>query len=57
VGIQGFLQCGLEFRAVRTRDPEWIPRDEGLAEYDELATFFRGVANVTDDFGKRRVAL
>jgi len=57
VGVQGFLQCGLELRAVRARDPEWISRDEGLAEYYELAMFFSGVANMTDDLGKRRVAL
>ena len=36
VGVQRFLQVGLESRAVSAFDPEGVARDQGLAKHDEI---------------------
>jgi len=45
VSVEGFLQRGFELRAIAALNPEWISRDERLAEYDELTFSFPGLAN------------
>ena len=57
VSVEGFLQAGLELRALGAFDPERIAGYERLAEGDQLGAFFRAPGDPVNDLCQGRIAL
>ncbi len=56
-GEHGFLERGVDAGTVGEVWPEWVARDEGFAEGDELAALVGGLADVVVDLGEGGFAL
>ena len=57
VGVQFFLQGRFKLRTFGAFYPEWIARNQRLAERDQSTAFAGCPANPFDNFGEARVAL